>query len=432
MEDKRNEEEIEQKEGRREDLEQKEGRQGDLEQKEERQEETERESIISVQGLGKVFHTASGDFTALDDIRLDIQKGQIQGIIGLSGAGKSTLVRCINFLERPSSGQIFFHGKSLSTMKEKEILAMRQNMGMIFQQFNLLEQRNLLQNVCFPLEIADSGFLSRALKEWKDQKRKAKSSDRGDSVNRGDSAEREKTEGKPSLTPFPVILKALFSGRARKEKRIQRAQELLKLVGLEGREKSYPAQLSGGQKQRVAIARALATNPGVLLCDEATSALDPKTTEQILSLLKKINREMGVTIIIITHQMSVIESICDEVAIIDHSHIAECGPVKEVFQSPKTEIGKRLILGEGEKEAFFGSGRRFRIVFDGRKAHEPILSELILALHTPVNILFANTKEVDGMAVGQMVIELPENMEDILHVTEFMKERGIAFEEVRR
>ena len=432
MEDKRNKEEIEQKEGRREDLERKEGRREGLERKEERQEETERESIISVQGLGKVFHTASGDFTALDDIRLDIQKGQIQGIIGLSGAGKSTLVRCINFLERPSSGQIFFHGKSLSTMKEKEILAMRQNMGMIFQQFNLLEQRNLLQNVCFPLEIADSGFLSRALKEWKDKKRKAKSSDRGDSVNRGDSAEREELAGKPSLMPFPVILKALFSGKARKEKRIQRAQELLKLVGLEGREKSYPAQLSGGQKQRVAIARALATNPEVLLCDEATSALDPKTTEQILSLLKKINREMGVTIIIITHQMSVIESICDEVAIIDHSHIAECGPVKEVFQSPKTEIGKRLILGEGEKEAFFGSGRRFRIVFDGRKAHEPILSELILALHTPVNILFANTKEVDGMAVGQMVIELPENMEDILHVTEFMKERGIAFEEVRR
>lgn len=432
MEDKRNKEEIEQKEGRRGDLERKEGRREGLERKEERQEETERESIISVQGLGKVFHTASGDFTALDDIRLDIQKGQIQGIIGLSGAGKSTLVRCINFLERPSSGQIFFHGKSLSTMKEKEILAMRQNMGMIFQQFNLLEQRNLLQNVCFPLEIADSGFLFRALKEWKDKKRKAKSSDRGDSVNRGDSAEREELAGKPSLMPFPVILKALFSGKARKEKRIQRAQELLKLVGLEGREKSYPAQLSGGQKQRVAIARALATNPEVLLCDEATSALDPKTTEQILSLLKKINREMGVTIIIITHQMSVIESICDEVAIIDHSHIAECGPVKEVFQSPKTEIGKRLILGEGEKEAFFGSGRRFRIVFDGRKAHEPILSELILALHTPVNILFANTKEVDGMAVGQMVIELPENMEDILHVTEFMKERGIAFEEVRR
>ena len=269
-------------------------------------------------------------------------------------------------------------------MKEKEILAMRQNMGMIFQQFNLLEQRNLLENVCFPLEIAEKGS----------------------------------------------FFQKIVQGSARKKKRIARAEELLKLVGLEGREKSYPSQLSGGQKQRVAIARALATNPEVLLCDEATSALDPKTTEQILELLKQINEEMGVTIIIITHQMSVIESICDEVAIIDHSKIAEHGPVKEIFRSPKTEIGKRLILGEGEREAFFGSGKRFRIVFDGKNAHDPILSELILALHTPVNILFANTKEVDGMAVGQMVIELPENLEDILHVTEFMKERGIPFEEV--
>lgn len=342
------------------------------------------ENIISIRGLGKVFRTASGDFTALEDIHLDIKKGQIHGIIGLSGAGKSTLVRCINFLERPSSGQILFKGKSLSTMKEKEILAMRQNMGMIFQQFNLLEQRNLLENVCFPLEIAEKGS----------------------------------------------IFQKILQGGARKKKRIARAEELLKLVGLEGREKSYPSQLSGGQKQRVAIARALATNPEVLLCDEATSALDPKTTEQILELLKQINKKMGVTIIIITHQMSVIESICDEVAIIDHSKIAEHGPVKEIFRSPKTEIGKRLILGEGEREAFFGSGKRFRIVFDGKNAHDPILSELILALHTPVNILFANTKEVDGMAVGQMVIELPENLEDILHVTEFMKERGIPFEEV--
>ena len=371
------------------------------------------ENIISIQGLGKVFRTGSGDFTALEDINLEIKKGQIQGIIGLSGAGKSTLVRCINFLERPSSGQIFFRGKSLSTMKEKEILAMRQNMGMIFQQFNLLAQRNLLQNVCFPLEIADSGSGSRALKEWKENKEK-----------------KEKSDSKLSFTPLGVIIKTILSGKARKKKRIERAKELLKLVGLEGREKSYPSQLSGGQKQRVAIARALATNPEVLLCDEATSALDPKTTEQILALLKKINEEMGVTIIIITHQMSVIESVCDEVAIIDHSRIAEHGPVKELFRSPKTEIGKRLILGEGEKEAFFGSGRRFRIAFDGKNAHDPILSELILALHTPVNILFANTKEVDGMAVGQMIIELPENIEDILHVTEFMKERGIPFEEV--
>ena len=372
------------------------------------------ENIISIEGLGKVFHTGSGDFTALEDIHLEIKKGQIQGIIGLSGAGKSTLVRCINYLERPSSGQIFFRGKSLSTMKEKEILAMRQNMGMIFQQFNLLEQRNLLQNVCFPLEIADSGAVFRALKEWQEKKNEKKNN----------------PNTKVDLLPLGVIIKTLLSGKARKKKRMERAKELLKLVGLEGREKSYPSQLSGGQKQRVAIARALSTNPAVLLCDEATSALDPKTTEQILALLKKINEEMGVTIIIITHQMSVIESVCDEVAIIDHSKIAEHGPVKELFRSPKTEIGKRLILGEGEKEAFFGSGRRFRIAFDGKNAHDPILSELILALHTPVNILFANTKEVDGMAVGQMVIELPENMEDILRVTRFMKERGIPFEEV--
>lgn len=378
------------------------------------------ENIISIQGLGKVFHTGSGDFTALEDIHLEIKKGQIQGIIGLSGAGKSTLVRCINYLERPSSGQIFFRGKSLSTMKEKEILAMRQNMGMIFQQFNLLEQRNLLRNVCFPLEIADSGCISRALKEWKEKKKE----------NKEKRAKSEVNDSKLSSTPLGVIIKTVLQGKARKKKRIERAKELLKLVGLEGREKSYPSQLSGGQKQRVAIARALATSPEVLLCDEATSALDPKTTEQILALLKEINEKLGVTIIIITHQMSVIESVCDEVAIIDHSKIAEHGPVKEIFRSPKTEIGKRLILGEGEKEAFFGSGRRFRIAFDGKNAHDPILSELILALHTPVNILFANTKEVDGMAVGQMVIELPENMEDILRVTQFMKERGIPFEEV--
>ena len=378
------------------------------------------ENIISIEGLGKVFHTGSGDFTALEDIHLEIKKGQIQGIIGLSGAGKSTLVRCINYLERPSSGQIFFRGKSLSTMKEKEILAMRQNMGMIFQQFNLLEQRNLLRNVCFPLEIADSGCISRALKEWKEKKKE----------NKEKRAKSEVNDSKLSSTPLGVIIKTVLGGKVRKKKRIERAKELLKLVGLEGREKSYPSQLSGGQKQRVAIARALATSPEVLLCDEATSALDPKTTEQILALLKEINEKLGVTIIIITHQMSVIESVCDEVAIIDHSKIAEHGPVKELFRSPKTEIGKRLILGEGEKEAFFGSGRRFRIAFDGKNAHDPILSELILALHTPVNILFANTKEVDGMAVGQMIIELPENIEDILHVTEFMKERGIPFEEV--
>ena len=343
-------------------------------------EELKNENIIEIKGLGKTFKTDGEDFVALDQIDLSIRRGSIQGIIGLSGAGKSTLVRCINYLEKPSSGQIYFRGQSLGSMKQREILAMRQNMGMIFQQFNLLEQRNLLRNVSYPLEISHKGGPISYFK-----KRKA---------------------------------------------RLERAKELLAMVGLEGREYSHPSQLSGGQKQRVAIARALATKPEVLLCDEATSALDPKTTEQILELLKKINREMGVTIILITHQMSVIEAICDEVAIIDHSRIAEAGPVKEVFRSPKSEIGRKLILGEGEKETRFGTGKRIRLVFDGRSAHEPVISEMILSAKAPVNILFANTKDVDNIAMGQMIIELPENPEDEFQILSFLKERGILYEEV--
>ena len=338
------------------------------------------DEIIRISHLVKEFKTASGTVHALDDVNLSIRRGEIYGIIGLSGAGKSTLVRCINSLERPTSGDVFFEGQSLSEMKERERREVRRSMGMIFQQFNLLEQRNLLKNVSYPLEISHKGGPISYVK-----KRKA---------------------------------------------RLERAKELLAMVGLEGREYSHPSQLSGGQKQRVAIARALATKPEVLLCDEATSALDPKTTEQILELLKKINREMGVTIILITHQMSVIEAICDEVAIIDHSRIAEAGPVKEVFRSPKSEIGRKLILGEGEKETRFGTGKRIRLVFDGRSAHEPVISEMILSAKAPVNILFANTKDVDNIAMGQMIIELPENPEDEFQILSFLKERGILYEEV--
>ena len=334
--------------------------------------------IIQLVNMGKAFHTSSGDVVALDDINLDIKEGSIQGIIGLSGAGKSTLVRCINYLEIPTSGKVIFEGKSLGDLSEKEVREARRNMGMIFQQFNLLDQRNLLDNVTFPLEIA---------------------------------------------------------GTDRKKAR-ERAMELLKLVGLEDRVKNYPAQLSGGQKQRVAIARALATNPKVLLCDEATSALDPKTTTQILELLKQINQEMGVTVIVITHQMSVIEAICDSVAIIDHSHIAESGPVAEVFSNPKTEIGRRLILGDGNADSVkpvdFGvdSNRKIRIVFDGHSAHQPIISDLVLTCKVPVNILFANTKEVEGQAVGQMVVELPGEEEDAEKILHYLKDNSIKFEEV--
>lgn len=328
--------------------------------------------IVELRNMGKTFHTSSGDVVALDDINLGIKRGSIQGIIGLSGAGKSTLVRCINYLEIPSSGQVLFEGKSLGDMSPGQVRETRREMGMIFQQFNLLEQRDLLRNVTFPLEIAGADKKS-----------------------------------------------------ARK-----RAMELLKLVGLEDRVKNYPSQLSGGQKQRVAIARALATNPKLLLCDEATSALDPKTTRQILELLKKINRELSVTVIIITHQMSVVEAVCDEVAIIDHSHIAESGPVSGVFNNPKSEIGKRLILGEDNTAVSFERGRRIRIVFDGRKASEPIISDMVLSCKAPVNILFANTKQVGDEAVGQMVLALSENEEEAARLLSYLGARGINYEEV--
>lgn len=273
--------------------------------------EQRKEAIICLEGLGKQFQTTNGTVTALDDINLEILKGEIFGIIGLSGAGKSTLVRCINYLETPTAGRVIFEGQNLSMMKEAEIRKARQSMGMIFQQFNLLAQRNVLQNVCFPMEIAGV----------------------------------PKAEAK------------------------KRAAELLKLVGLEERMKAYPAQLSGGQKQRVAIARAMSTNPKVLLCDEATSALDPNTTKSILELLKKINRELGITVIVITHEMAVIESICDRVAIIDHSHIAESGKVSEIFSGPKSEIGRQLILGEtaGQKTSF-ARARQIRVIFNGQES----------------------------------------------------------------
>ena len=332
------------------------------------------EPIIRLEGLGKQFSTANGTVTALEDINLEIKSGEIFGIIGLSGAGKSTLVRCINYLEVPTSGKVIFQDKNLSAMSDKQKRLARQSMGMIFQQFNLLSQRNVLQNICFPMEIAGTG-----------------------------------------------------RAEARK-----RAEELLALVGLEDRAKAYPAQLSGGQKQRVAIARAMATNPRVLLCDEATSALDPNTTKSILQLLKRINREMGVTVIVITHEMAVIEAICDKVAIIDHSHIAEVGKVSDIFSGPKSEIGRQLILGEaGHTAVNFGKSGQIRIIFDGRESSEPIISNMVLACKVPVNIMHAVTRDIDGKAMGQMLIQLPEDEADANRIRNYLKTTRVTFEEVR-
>lgn len=331
------------------------------------------EPIIQLVGLGKEFRTAGGPIKALDDINLTICQGEIFGIIGLSGAGKSTLVRCINYLEVPTSGEVLFENRSLASMSGRDQRKARQSMGMIFQQFNLLAQRNVIQNVCFPLEIA---------------------------------------------------------GASKKEAK-ERAMELLGLVGLADRKDAYPSQLSGGQKQRVAIARALATNPKILLCDEATSALDPNTTKSILALLKEINKSMGVTVVVITHEMSVIEAICDRVAIIDQSHIAEVGSVTEIFSEPKSKIGRQLILGDTAGQAAkFGKSRRVRISFDGRSSFEPVLSNMILACKVPVNIIHAETRDISGTAMGQMVIQLPEEEVDANRVVNYLKTAKVPFEEV--
>ena len=312
----------------------------------------EAREMIAIRGLTKTFGLKADAVTALRDIDLSVRAGEIFGIIGLSGAGKSTLVRCMNYLEHPTEGSVTVDGKKLGALNKKELLNARRGIGMIFQQFNLLMQKTALENICFPLEIA---------------------------------------------------------GVSKREARA-RARELLKLVELDNRENAYPAQLSGGQKQRVAIARALAPSPKVLLCDEATSALDP-TTRSILSLLKEINRTMGITIVVITHEMSVIEEICDRVAIIDHSQIAEVGEVSDIFMNPKTEIAKRLLYASGRLGEVVLGERCLRIIFDGTQTSSPVICDMVLECGAPVNILFADTKTIEGKMHGYTLIQLPENRE---------------------
>lgn len=327
--------------------------------------------MIEIQHLTKVFPTAAGDITALSDINLTIADGEIFGIIGLSGAGKSTLVRCMNLLERPTEGRVLVDGNDLTALSKKELLKVRQSIGMIFQSFNLLEQRNVIANVCYPLEIA----------------------------------------GVP------------------KEAARKRAAELIEMVGLSDRTRSYPSQLSGGQKQRVAIARALATNPKYLLCDEATSALDPNTTASILELLRDINRTMGVTIVVITHEMKVIDRICDRVAVIDQSRIAEIGNVSEVFTAPKSAIAKELILPGTTSVTAKTDGHKIRLVFNGEDPGKPLVSSLILECQVPVNILFADTKDIEGRSYGHMVIQIPDDDRMLERVNTFLDENRIVHSE---
>lgn len=324
--------------------------------------------IIRVQNLKKNYKLKKETITAIQNINLTINKGDIYGIIGLSGAGKSTLIRCLNFLEKPTEGKVFYKGIDLSSLKNKDLLKIRQNIGMIFQNFNLLEQRTVLENVLFPLEIAK--------------------------VN--------KIEAK------------------------EKALSLLKEVGLEEKINAYPSQLSGGQKQRVAIARALANNPSVLLCDEATSALDPNTTNQILTLLKNINEKYGITIVVITHEMQVIENICNKVAIIDNSEIQEEGDVKDIFINPKTEIAKNLILPQLNHMEKSEEKINLRLIFDGNYM-EPVISTMILKTKVLVNIIKANFKTVDSKTYGEMILQLPNDDASLGKVKNYLTINNISF-----
>jgi D-methionine transport system ATP-binding protein len=330
------------------------------------------EPIIRIQNVTKTFIGKDNQVEALKGISLDIQKGDIYGIIGMSGAGKSTLVRCLNYLERPTTGTVMIEDKDLSTLRESELRKVRTEIAMIFQHFNLLMQRNVLDNICFPMEIVG--------------------------VKRADA--------------------------------VKRAKELLEIVGLQEKAKSYPSQLSGGQKQRVAIARALANNPKILLCDEATSALDPTTTKSILKLLQQINKDFGITIVIITHEMSVVQEICSHVAIIDSGELAECGTVEEVFKSPKSKAAKKLVFMVDTKVEEMAGKRCIRIVFSENSSFEPVIANMVLECKAPVNILLADTKDIGGIAHGQMILQLPEDETVANRMVHYLKERKLAVEEV--
>ena len=330
--------------------------------------------MIELKHITKRFPTPEGALTALHDVSLTIGDGDIFGIVGMSGAGKSTLVRCLNLLERPSQGQVVIDGEDLCAMSQKELTLRRRSISMIFQHFNLLMQRTCLDNICFPMEIA----------------------------------------GKKG----PEVKK--------------KARELLEVVGLPDKADAYPAQLSGGQKQRIAIARALASDPKILLCDEATSALDPKTTQDILRLIQDINRRLGITVVIITHEMGVVEEICSHVAILDHGVLQETGTVEEVFSNPKTEAGRRLVYPDGVVIDQLPATNVIRIAFQGGSSYEPLIASLAIDCGVKANILGADTRNVNGQAFGSMLLGLPDDPDQIARAMNYIKNQpNVTVEEVR-
>lgn len=332
--------------------------------------------MIEIRNLSKTFKTADGSLDALKDVSLTINDGDIYGVIGMSGAGKSTLVRCINMLERPTEGQILIDGVDMGSLSSKQLRDARRNITMIFQGFNLLMQRNCLKNICFPLEL----------------------------------------EG------------------MKKEDAKKRALELLEIVGLPDKAKAYPAQLSGGQQQRIAIARALATNPKVLLCDEATSALDPNTTHSILNLIRDINKKLGITVIIITHQMSVVEETCNRVAILDNGTVVEQGEVSTVFAHPQSAAAKRLVFPDASDEIFAPASdeHRIRVVFNGAFAtNTPLITKMAIDEGIAANILAASTRCIGDKVYGNMLLGIPGGDSELERASKYLQSMpDILVEEV--
>ncbi|WP_016838663.1 methionine ABC transporter ATP-binding protein [Ureibacillus thermosphaericus] len=336
--------------------------------------------MIEVKNVTKIFKTKNGELTAVDHVNLSIQKGEIFGIIGYSGAGKSTLIRLLNGLEKPTSGSVMVNGLEISSIKGKELRLARQKISMIFQHFNLLWSRTVAENIAFPLEIA----------------------------------------GVP------------------KEEREKRVHELIELVGLSGRADAYPSQLSGGQKQRVGIARALANNPEVLLCDEATSALDPETTDSILRLLSDINQRLGLTIVLITHEMHVIRKICHRVAVMEAGRVVEQGDVLEVFQNPQAEITKNFVMQVSDsresKESIehilknYPSGKLVKLIFVGNTTERPIISYLIKEFQLDINILHGNISQTVNGSYGTLIVQLDGDSENVEKALEKLKSMNIKTE----
>lgn len=339
--------------------------------------------MIKLKNISKIFDISGKKLTALDNVNLEVPKGHICGVIGASGAGKSTLIRCVNLLERPSSGSVIIDGKDLTQLSDKELVHERRNIGMIFQHFNLLSSRTVFENVALPLEL-------------------------------------EQTE-KNAIN--------------------QKVNELLALVGLTDKKDVYPANLSGGQKQRVAIARALASDPKVLLCDEATSALDPATTQSILKLLKEINRTLGITILLITHEMDVVKRICDLVAVIDKGQLVEQGSVSDIFSNPKTELAQEFIsstfhfnLPEEYLEKLSDTPKHaqswpiIRFEFTGRSVDAPLLSQTSRKFNVELNILMSQIDYAGGVKFGFTIAEVEGDEDAITQAKIYLMEKNVRVE----